>query len=367
MAFGRRKKPRTLAEIPRRWDALPQRPPQQAHAGHGGPSKLLSFGIAGLCLLMVGAVLLLFKSGSLVASDPAAAAAAKVPPSEALTTVLDSARKLMGQSEWPKAETVLRRAAMQFPDQQEIRTALAETLLALNKPKESYDQYEKALAIGPREPKLEFAAGQVASKAGLPDRAEEHFSMAQTADPKNPSIPLMLGMVQRKLGKLESAKASLLRAANMDPDNAYAWGTLADISLGENHLDLCLQHIAKARKIQPESRDWRLIEARALKRKGEPTEALRLLTALDQSQRRDPVVARQIAECFSMLGRHAEAASALADAAMADAVNPDIAYEAAVAFERAGNRTRALEFGTQAQVLGNASATALLTRLNKQP
>jgi predicted Zn-dependent protease len=364
MAFGRSKKPRTLAEVPRRWDALPPRRLPDLHGGVGRPSKLLSFAIAGLCLLMIGAVVLLCKSGSLTPGD-AVAATTKVPASEALTTVLDSARKLMGQSEWPKAETVLRRAAMQFPDQQEVRTALAETLLALDKPKDSYEQYEKALAIGPREPKLEFAAGQVASKAGLTDRAEEHFSMAQTADPTNPACPLMLGLVQRKLGKLDSARANLLRAVKMDPDSAYAWGTLADMALGENHLDICLQHIEKARKLQPESKEWRLIEARALKRKGEPTEALRLLTPLDPSQRHEPVIARQIAECFAMLGRHAEAASALADAAQADAMNADIAYEAAAAFDRAGNRTRALEFATQAQILGSKSATALLARLNR--
>jgi len=364
MAFGRSKKPRTLADIPRRWDATPPRKLPDAHLGVGRPNRFLSLAIAALCVLMIVAVVALYLAGSFSPVD-ADAAAAKAPASEAVTAVLDSARKLMGQSDWAKAETVLRRAAMQFPDQQEIRTALAETLLALDRPKDSYEQYEKALAIGPREPKLEFAAGQVASKAGLTERAEEHFSMAQTADPKNPACPLMLGMVQRKLGKLETAKANLLRAANMDPDSPYAWGTLADIALGENHLDLCLQHIEKARKLQPENKDWRLIAARALKRKGEPTEALRLLTPLDASQRREAVVARLISECFAMLGRHAEAASALAEAAQADSVNAEIAFEAAAEFDRAGNRARALEFATQAQILGSKPAAALLAKLNK--
>ncbi len=363
MAFGR-KQPKSLADIPRRWDATPpKRLPD--HDAPARPAAFLSFMIVALCLTMLGAVVMLYRSGSF-SPGTANAAAEKAPASEAITTVLDSARKLMGQSEWTKAETILRRAAMQFPDQQEIRTALAETLLALDKPKDSYEQYEKALAIGPREPKLEFAAGQVASKANMPDRAEEHFAMAQTGDPKNPACPLMLGMVQRKLGKIEAAKASLVRSCRMDPDNAYAWGTLADIALGENHLDLCLQHIDKARKLQPESKDWRLIEARALNRKGDPTGALRLLTPMDPSQKREPAVARLIAECFSMLGRHAEAASALADAAMADAVNPDIAYDAAAAFERAGNRTRALEFATQAQILGSSAAARLLEKLKNQ-
>jgi tetratricopeptide (TPR) repeat protein len=364
MAF-RSKKPRSLAEIPRRWDATPPKNLPDLDVP-GRPTVFISVLIAFLCIAMISAVVMLYRSGTMSPSTASAAAPDRPPANEAITTVLNSARKLMGQSEWPKAETVLRRAAMQFPEQQEVRTALAETLLAMDKPKDSYEQYEKALAIGPREAKLEFAAGQVASKAGLTDRAEEHFAMAQTADPKNPACPLMLGMVQRKLGKIESAKASLVRSCRMDPDNAFAWGTLADIALGENHLDLCLQHIEKARALQPENKEWRLIEARALKRKGDPTGALRILTALDVSQKREPAVARQIAECFSMLGRHAEAASALAEAAVADAVNADLAYDAATAFERAGNRTRALEFATQAQILGNANAGRMIERLKQQ-
>ena len=363
MAFGRRKKPKSLAEIPRRWDALPQRKPE-IHVMGGRPSKFLSLAIAALCILMVGAVVMLYRSGGL-APAKADAAADSAPSSEGLTIALDAARRLMTSSQWPEAATILRRAAMQYPDQQEVRVALAESLIALDKPADSYEQYEKALAIGPRDPGLEFAAGQVASKAGLTARAEEHFEMAQTADPKNPAIPLMLGMVQRKLGKLETAKANLLRAANLNPESAYAWGTLADIALGENHLDLCLQHIDRARKLQPESKEWRLIEARALKRKGDPTGALRRLTSLDASQKREAPVARLIAECFSMLGRHAEAASALAEAFSADSVNADLAYETAAAFDRAGNRTRALEFATQAQILGSKPAATLLAKLNK--
>lgn len=363
MAF--RKKPASLADIPRRWDATPPKNLPDAEFGPGRPSRLLSFGIAGLCFLMIAAVVGLYASGALTPNGASAAATNKAPAGESIAAALESGRKLMQQSEWQKARAVLQQAAAQFPDQQEIRIALAETFIALDQPGDSYEQYEKALAIGPRDARLEFAAGQMASKAGHMDRAEEHFSMAQGADPRNASYPLMLGMVQRKQGKVETAKASFLRAANIDPENAYAWGSLADIALGENNLNLCLQHIERARTLQPESKEWRLIEARAMNRKGDPTAALRLLTPLDASQKREPGVARQIAECFGLLGRHAEGASALAEAFKAAPTNGDLAYEAAAAFDRAGARDRALEFATQAQVLGNKPAATLLERLNK--
>jgi tetratricopeptide (TPR) repeat protein len=365
MKFARKEKPATLADIPRRWDATPGKKLPDFHYGPVSPSRLVSAGVAFLAVIMIAAVILLWQSGALAPADAVAApeTAPLKPDHQAITASLDSARTLMKQSEWVKAETVLRVATARFPEEQEVRIALAETLLAMDKTRESYDQYEKALAIGPREAKLEFAAGQVANKAGLVDRAEEHFGMAQAADRSNAAYPLMLGMVQRKRGNVEASKASMLRAANMDPDNAYAWGTLADIALNENKVDICLQHIEKARKLQPESKDWRLIEARARKRKGEANEALMLLVPLDPSQRREPQVVRLIAECYGMLGRQTEAAAAVVDASRADPTNAELAYEAATWLERSGNKAEAMMYAKQAEGLGHKDAVKLVKRL----
>lgn len=365
MMFGRSSKPKSLAEIPRRWDAA-QRPVADLPSGPASPSKLITSAIVMLCLLMTGAIVLLWKSGGLVPTE--AAAAPETPKAanyEAMTASLDAARALMTRSQWAKAETVLRQAAMKFPEEQEIRLALAETLLARDRLADSYDQYVKALAIDPSDPKIQFAAGQVASKAGFTERAEEHFSMAQGADRTNPAYPLMLGMVQRKLGNVEAAKASLLRAANLDPENAFSWGAMADIALSENKVDLALQHVDRARRLQPESKDWRLIEARARKRKGEADKALMLLVPMDPSQRRELPVVRLIAECYGMLGKPVDAANAYADAFEADAANAELAYEAAGAFERAGNRTKAIEYANLAKSLGHPDAANLLGRLSR--
>jgi tetratricopeptide (TPR) repeat protein len=282
---------------------------------------------------------------------------------QAITAALESARKYMDEAEWGKAEAVLRQAAMEYPEEQEIRIALAEDLVAQKKYTDAYDQYEKALAIGPRDGKIEFAAGLVANTAGKSDRALEHFFAAQTAEPSNAAYALNLGLVQRKTGDLNGAKANLLRAGNLDPQNAHVWGVLADIALGENNVGLCLQHISRARGLQPESKDWRLIEARGLNRKGEPDKALMLLLPLEPSLRRDPPVVRLIAQCYGMLQRHGDAAAALADASQADPTNAELAYDAAVGFERCGDRDRAIDFAKRAKMLGSQPATKLLERL----
>jgi tetratricopeptide (TPR) repeat protein len=359
--FSRKPQPKSLADLPRRWDALPKPPDERPPSG---PNRLITAGIIFLCLAMAGGLVALWQSGQFQPSA-AQASAARAPGHEALSTVLDSARLLMKQSQWARAETVLREAAMKFPEDQETRIALAESLIAQKSFPGAYEQYEKALAIGPREQKIEYAAGLAASSAGLTERAEEHFSMAQAADPHNPTYALMLGTVQRKLGRLEAAKASLLRAVNLDPDRAVAWGILADMALGENNVNIALQHIDHARRLEPNNKEWRLINARALKRKGEPDKALMLLLPMDPSQRHEAPVARMIAECYSMLGRHADAATVMAEACTADPIDKDLAYDAALAFDRAGDKARALDYAKQAKILGHEGAGKLIERLGQ--
>lgn len=354
-------KPKSLADIPRRWDALqtPLKP-----GGPGRAQRLLTAAVVFLFLVMGAGFFALWKSGQF---SPAAANAdgIKTPAHEALATILDSARLLMKRSEWNKAETVLREATMKFPEDQETRIALAETFLAQRKFPEAYDQYEKALAIGPRDQKVEYAAGMAASSAGLTDRAEEHFSMCQTADPKNATYALMLGTVERKLGNLEGAKAALLRVVNLDPDRAIAWGTLADIALGENNLNLALQHVDHARRLEPNNIEWRIIQARALNRKGDAEQALMLLVPLDPSQRHQAPVARLMAECYGMMKRPSDAAAVMADACTADPTDKNLAYDTAVWFDRAGEQVKALDYAKQAKILGHEGAGKLVERLGK--
>jgi tetratricopeptide (TPR) repeat protein len=188
--------------------------------------------------------------------------------------------------------------------------------------------------------------------------------MAQAADKTTPTYPLYLALIQVKLEQIPEAKKNLLLAATLDPDQAVAWGTLADLWLRESSVDLCLQHIARARELQPEYTPWRLIEARALKRKGDARAALELLVPLDPSERRQEHVLRLIGECYGMLKRPADAAAAYADAATADPTNGGLAYETALWFERAGDTTHALEWADRARMLGHAEAAELVTKLS---
>lgn len=365
MGLRRSKTTPALTEVARQWNRspIPTGPSPDPRDPEPRPSGFLSSGIILALLIMVGGVVWIYKSG--VPQQASAKSAAPAPNHEAIAAALEAAKTYVLQNDYKKSDLVLLQAAVKHPDNQELRIMRAEGLVAMQRYPEAYSQYEKALAIGPRDPKLEFAAGITASKASMIERAIEHFSMAQSTDPHNANYALWLGQMQRKQGNVDAAKASLLRSANLDPGNAFVWGTLAEIALGENNANIAIQHVSKARSLQPDSTEWRVIEARALKRRGEPEKALTVLNAIEPLQRRDPSVARIAAECYGMLGRPVDAAALLGDSSLAFPTDGALAYDAALAFERAGNKAKAIEFAKYAKALGVENATKLLAKLTE--
>lgn len=331
-----------------------------------GPSAAVTL----IILLLAGGLIAIlvagYKSGGLAPSE-ANGQAARVPAHIAIKTALDSAQHHLRQNEPGKAEAILRDAVGLYPDDQELRVAFGESLMALRTFPAAYEQYVAALAIGPRTAEIEFTAGTLANTIGKPDRAVEHYAAAQRADPKNPAYPLYLSQVQLKLNETEAAKVNLLLAATLDPESAIAWGTLADVALRENNVNIALQHIAKARELQPSVGAWRIVEARALKRKGDVEAALLVLGGLTPAERRELSVLSLLAECYGMLERPVDAANAYADASDTKPDEPDLAYEAAAWFARAEQADRAMVFGLRAKENRHPQADMLLERLQKPP
>lgn len=295
-------------------------------------------------------------------SRPESAPARRASPA-AIEAILNSAKTYTQQGENAKAEKVLSEAVAQYADEQPLRLAYGDALLSQRRTGEAYEQYIAALTIGPRTAKIESLAGTIASLAGKNDRALEHYQAAQTAEPTNAEYPLFLGQIQLKSGDIEAGKASLIRAARLDPNLAAAWGSLADVAMRQNNLSLALQHVAKARKLEPESVAWRLIECRALARSGDPAKGVELLVTLDDSLRFQPPVLQQIAECYGLLSRPGDAAAVFSKAADSNPADASLAMQAAEWFERAKQNDLALVYAGRASELGAAGAVDLIVRL----
>lgn len=300
------------------------------------------------------------------ASGPGASASAPAPP-QAVLEVLDTARALMDQDKAPAAEAILAPAAARFPESQQLHLLLGECLLQQGRLEEAYEHYARGIFIGPDHPEYRFAAGTVASQLGWLDEAEAHYLAAQSMQPSNPKFPLYLAQVQRKMGKVDEARANLLVATRLDETLAIAWATLAAIALDENRLSVAGQHIAKARALEPDRADFRVIEAKILRRNNDPERALDLLLAIPEEERlRDPGVMLELSLCFGLLGRTSEAASMYVSAV---GVNPDdaeIAYQAAVWLERDRQPGRAASYARHAAAKGHEGARRMIERLERE-
>lgn len=319
--------------------------------------------VGALTLITAAAVVLALRNPG----TPAASAAGTA-RTGAVDEILNASLSFKRNGEFGKAEAVLRQATAEHPGEQRLQVELGEVLTYLKRVDEAYTCYDRALAIGPRSREIEFAAGTVANMAGKLDRAEEHYEAAQQADKTDWKAPLFLAQVQLKMNspeKTEEAKKNLVIAANLKPESATAWGTLADLALRENKTSLALQHIAKARQLEPSVVVWRVIEARALKRENRIEESLGVLVGLNDAERRETGVLATMAECYGMLRRPADAANIYAEASDAEPTRGDWAMEAAMWWERAGEKDTALVYAQRANANNVEGATDLVQRLRR--
>ncbi|MCK6476429.1 MAG: hypothetical protein L6Q35_06325 [Phycisphaerales bacterium] len=315
-----------------------------------------------VALVVVAAAAVVGLAIFAIRSGPSSTSADQSKPRLALPStidaILDSARTLSTEGDHVKAEAILSEAVRQYGENQELRLALAGEYLELKKPEQAYDQYVSALAIGPREPRIEFTAGTIANTIGRLDQAVQHYASAQAADATNADYPLYLGQVQAKLGQNDAAKASLLRAAKLNEDRAIIWGTLGDIALRENNSNLAAQHAARARELDPSNVVYRLIEARALNRLGRPDESLELLVAMPDPDRRVPEVMRLMSDCYGLLKRPRDAALLYAAASDEKPEDGVLAQQAADWFKKAGDEAKAREYQERASNAPAAESAA---------
>jgi Tfp pilus assembly protein PilF len=326
-----------------------------ARAGILAVLVLLALAVAGVLAWAVGGGAATPAAGS--ERDAGAASAERAEVS------LLAARSYLEQEEFGKAEAVLISGVGRFPEDVPLRLALAEVLLHQGRGAEAYREYEAALAIGPNEPEVQFAAGTLASSLGRNDRAIEHYSMARSADTTDPRYPLFLAAVQHETGQTREAKVNFLHALHLDPQSATAAAALAQIALDENEREPALSYARRAREIEPRELAYLILEARALRRLGRAEEALGIAMALPDDELYQHGVLSLAGECLGLLQRPGDAARLYASAAESLPTDAEVAYQAALWHERAGDLDSAGSFASRAQMLGHPQAGEVVRRL----
>ncbi|MFM9959521.1 MAG: tetratricopeptide repeat protein [Phycisphaerales bacterium] len=318
-----------------------------------------------LLLIVVGSAYALYRATSSPAVSKLASSPtdpAQGPPRDEL---LDTARQALRNNKFDLAAQELAAGVERFPNDQPLRLAFGEALMALEKFPEAYEQYDHAVALGPDRPEYRFAAGMAAAKAGLDDHAEAQWIKARELDKANPQYPLFLAQLQRKNNRPGDARANLVIAATLDPNLAVAWGSLAALALDENHIGPALQHIEKAVKLDPTNPVWRLLQSKVLRRDNRPREALAVMSALPKGDLLTNLAAiDELASCHAMLGDPRAAADAYIRAAEGSPENAEFAYQAALWLEKAGDTDRAHAYAKRAGMLGKAEGKKLAESLD---
>ncbi|MCC6322365.1 MAG: hypothetical protein IT438_13125 [Phycisphaerales bacterium] len=349
---------------------------------------LAAAAVLGAAVLVIGGIAVRSAMNGPSEASAAGGGTGEVAPASAAAVEagLEAAAKYQRDNQFEQAATILAKLSETNPQDLSVRRAHAQSLMGLKQYERAYNEYQAAVSLLPpgstrqiaqgadvEAGQLHFEAGTCATMAGKIDRAVEHYSMAQTADPREAKYPLYLAMVQIKAGDGASesaAMASLLRAAKLNPELAEAWGTLAELELRKDQPGLAAQHIAEARKLQPAVAKWRLVEARVMNRRGESEQAATLLLALDPTQRNQPAVLTTLGESYGLMRKPEEAAKmyagALASGPEGQTPNAEFAYQAALWYERAGDKDNAQKMATTAAMLGHDGAKAMAERLKSK-
>jgi tetratricopeptide (TPR) repeat protein len=309
----------------------------------------------------------------------------------AVEVIVGRAREHLVENRTSRAEALVLAGIERFPREQALWLLYAEVLMDQGNFEKALAAFETAIDIGPDHPEYRNAAGTLASQLGDKLTAELHWTTGQRLNPKDPRFPFFLAQNQRAQGRIDEARANLVMAVRLDPELAEGWGTLAMIALDEGNYGPALQHLEKAKALEPDRALWRMAEARVHRRQGNPERALAVLSAIPEEQRfTDPMILHDMGLCFGMLRRPMDAAEeyldALAYLTLRDdkvelvynesgavvhdprtprAVRRDMHYEAALWLERAGDLQRAANQAMLAQRLGHEGAADLIERLKQ--
>lgn len=227
---------------------------------------------------------------------------------EEIQASLDAVATYISTDRLGEAGEIMDALVAKYPNQPEVLHQQVEVDLLRHNIREAYEAAKKLTVLTPKDAEAHFNAGIIADDLDELDAAISHFRAASGVDTSNPKHPLYTAQIFIKKHDYRNAQIYLLQAVHLDESQHIAWGTLAEVELLQNQVELAAQHIAEARRLGPEVFKWRLVEARILRRQNKPEDALLKLNALDASLRLHKETVKEASLCWSLLGEPMKAA-----------------------------------------------------------
>ena len=188
---------------------------------------------------------------------------------------------------------------------------------------------------------LLYALGVVTAALKQYDKAEEHLTAALALKPDDVATLRALARIARANGNLEKALAHLVAARRVAPNSA---AVLYDFGVTALRMDLVLDALPVFERLHreyPREPAYLYGLAAAHWTKGNVVETTRLMNEYVALQPRDPSGLYLLGAALLRQDRIPEAQSAL-QRSLSLKADPDTEYLVGVSFEKAGNRTAAL-------------------------
>jgi len=161
------------------------------------------------------------------------------------------AHVLMALKKYPDAETILRAALQQSPDDPGFTAQLATALAAQDKA-EALPLIQKLHDAHPKDADITRMLAAVLADAGDYSGSDHYYLFLLIATPQDAA--LLVGHAQNLVHLLRYADAYVIfdRAAQADPSNADAWNGLAYTASRTNHPDVTIHALTMRSKYLPE-------------------------------------------------------------------------------------------------------------------
>jgi Flp pilus assembly protein TadD len=201
---------------------------------------------------------------------------------------------------------------------------LAVELMKKRQYADAVPEWNKALALVPKEARAHNNLGVALMETGKVDEAIGHYREALAENPQYAEAYNNLGEALAGKGAVKEAIAEFEKAVERDPAYAVARRNLATILARTRQTDKAIVHLKKLVEATPDAADVRRDLGHALAEKGSFREARAQLEEANRlSGGRDPLTLHLLGRVYADLGRFADAVQAQRQA-LAFATNPTL-------------------------------------------
>jgi tetratricopeptide (TPR) repeat protein len=251
------------------------------------------------------------------------------------------------------------------PDYLDARLNLGTIYLNMGMTGEALNEFLEAVRIDSTSPAACCKLADVYSREGRSDEAIELYERASELDSKNPEIYMNLAILRMNAGQRDRAARLFERAIDADPLYAPAYYNRGKMYMQEGDQQRALEFYERYISLEPSSLDARFEVAVILDRAGRLEEALDHLRHIINERPGDVEAMNNIGVIYSKNNEFGRAIRVFENALEIEPDHPAVLLNAARAYYRLGDYSRAWEYAAGAERSGAAVPQEFLSDLKR--